>query len=432
MFRWYEDSIVCYVYLCDVLSESEVFVLERSSWFTRGWTLQELLAPEMVKFFDKNWMDIGTKATLEGELTATTGIDHLFNFRKASVAQKMSWAAKRETTRVEDLAYCLMGIFDVNMPIIYGEGASAFIRLQHEIIKISSDESIFAWSPTFRRSGKDGIGLLAEHPIEFRGSGDTVTVGGVGESSYTMTNRGLQIQLQLIPATLETSSAAGWELQETETKGFIAPLRCFGRDNNGRLAIYLRRIDNLEDVFCRAAEDMVFTVADDISFCIPPSLVFVRRVQEYLTNGLPTRVIVGDELLRDGFKVSHFPPNISMDSEIVGLDTHQSSAWVLFEKAEERFFLGITRIARVGVELYVPESSKDIPTHAVHPLDRRQIELRPGYSDVTAILKKNKHNPQEYTIELSIRCSVPEPADTEDILAALQSKFHESIILLDS
>ena len=120
----------CYVYLSDVFfkpyaptfngSDPEwLKSFQSSKWFTRGWTLQELLAPGTVVFFDKNWMEFGTKESLEDQVISITGIRHLFDFEKASIAQRFSWASKRETTRIEDTAYCLMGIFGVNMPLLY-------------------------------------------------------------------------------------------------------------------------------------------------------------------------------------------------------------------------------------------------------------------------------------------------------------------------
>jgi len=112
----------------------------------------------------------------------------------------MSWAAKRETTRLEDQAYCLLGIFGVNMPPLYGEGPNAFFRLQLEIMRISNDESLFAWEDKrvlsqFVTSG----GLLAPSPIFFRYSYDIISLAPprVKRPPYSMTNKGLEISLQL-------------------------------------------------------------------------------------------------------------------------------------------------------------------------------------------------------------------------------------------
>jgi hypothetical protein len=115
----------------------------------RGWTLQELIAPTVLVFLNREWQKIGTKSALASEITGVTGIPiHILrggDVHSASIAQRMSWASKRKTTRTEDLAYCLMGIFDVNMPMLYGEDVKAFARLQEEIMKTSDDHTIFAW-----------------------------------------------------------------------------------------------------------------------------------------------------------------------------------------------------------------------------------------------------------------------------------------------
>jgi hypothetical protein len=127
MFKWYETAEVCYVYLSDVPANNEDPQLQDSAfrlskWFTRGWTLQELLAPSVVIFFNCDWIDIGTKWSLYNTITSITKIEPLVGFKTACIAQKMSWVSQRETTRVEDMAYCMMGLFGVNMPPLYGEG----------------------------------------------------------------------------------------------------------------------------------------------------------------------------------------------------------------------------------------------------------------------------------------------------------------------
>ena len=168
MFSWYQNAHVCYAYLSDVtggwrwlkstedvptkaIDEDEGLpYLATSRWFTRGWTLQELIAPKRVMFFDRNWKLIGSRANIAEGLHRITRIDaevlanpeRLWNM---SVAKRMSWAAHRETTRKEDEAYCLLGLFDINMPLLYGEGGKAFLRLQETIIRESTDHTIFAW-----------------------------------------------------------------------------------------------------------------------------------------------------------------------------------------------------------------------------------------------------------------------------------------------
>ncbi|KAF2648911.1 HET-domain-containing protein [Lophiostoma macrostomum CBS 122681] len=151
MFEWYCDASVCYAYLGDVSETSFEEDFPRSRWFTRGWTLQELIGPRNVRFFDQQWRQLGTKRDHVDKIADVTGIDRLALTSSSSflhlhcVAKRMSWASNRETTRTEDMAYCLLGIFGVNMPLLYGEGRRAFYRLQEEILKNHSDDSILAW-----------------------------------------------------------------------------------------------------------------------------------------------------------------------------------------------------------------------------------------------------------------------------------------------
>jgi hypothetical protein len=151
MFRWYWNAAKCYVYLSDVSKDDLDLItwtsqvpyesaFRASRWFTRGWTLQELLAPRSVDFFTKEGMHLGDKKSFELQIHETTGIA-LAALRghplpQFSVKERMSWAEGRKTTWEEDQAYCLLGIFNVHLPLIYGEGKmNAFIRLQEEIEK---------------------------------------------------------------------------------------------------------------------------------------------------------------------------------------------------------------------------------------------------------------------------------------------------------
>lgn len=148
MFRWYQNAEKCYVYLIDVLSPRHTPIsaapweqaFSQSRWFTRGWTLQELIAPEAVEFYAQDWTCLGTKATLETTISHRTGISiEVLRGRplaNCSVEERMAWGQSRMTKREEDRVYSLLGIFDVTMPLVYGEGkARAFRRLHEEIIK---------------------------------------------------------------------------------------------------------------------------------------------------------------------------------------------------------------------------------------------------------------------------------------------------------
>ncbi|KAH8587748.1 heterokaryon incompatibility protein-domain-containing protein [Bisporella sp. PMI_857] len=153
MFFWYRQAAKCYVFLSDFKHGSTPEdQFPRCRWFTRGWTLQELLAPPTVLFYDRVWEEIGSKTHLCHIISGITSIPKeaiLGDTPLAyySISQKMSWAASRVTSRIEDTAYCLLGIFDVNMPLLYGERHRAFFRLQEEISKNTLDMTLLAWEP---------------------------------------------------------------------------------------------------------------------------------------------------------------------------------------------------------------------------------------------------------------------------------------------
>ena len=236
MWKWYSEAAVCYVFLSDIISgcpelsdeganhwmdvddpstprligrprhkKSRLFYesFRRAKWFRRGWTLQELIAPANVVFYSVRTQGekrryIGSKANLVETISALTKIDvpvllHQRSVSSMSVAKRMSWAAGRKTRRTEDRAYCLLGLFDVNTPMLYGEGVKSFSRLQEEIIKISSDHSIFAWGTA---SATSNGSLLARSPDDFAGGHRIATWGLSG--AFEMTNRGLRITLPVL------------------------------------------------------------------------------------------------------------------------------------------------------------------------------------------------------------------------------------------
>jgi len=151
---------------------------------------------------------MGSRDSLRDIISSRTGIAAKFlrdgfpmhELRLLSIAQRMSWASRRETTRKEDLAYCLLGIFGISMPLLYGEGQGAFIRLQEEIMRHSDDHTIFAWELLGRGPSnvtREPQGLLAPKPELFARSDDVVAVE-TGESlPFSRTNRGIQIQLRV-------------------------------------------------------------------------------------------------------------------------------------------------------------------------------------------------------------------------------------------
>jgi hypothetical protein len=245
MFRWYQRARVCYAYLSDVelpadFDSSELptttrdELLRKSRWFTRGWTLQELLAPSVLEFFDVNWRKIGDKISCCDIISSITGIcqevildPSLLDIDRrvfapnpefyyvALFTTRMSWAAKRMTTRPEDMAYSLMGIFHVHMPLLYGEGSQvAFRRLQYEMFKKTSSNSLLAWGleldhciePSFDLkkvfpSRLDRLSILAGSPAQFASTPERIYtfVKAISEQkSWTVNNRGIETEVMVI------------------------------------------------------------------------------------------------------------------------------------------------------------------------------------------------------------------------------------------
>jgi hypothetical protein len=142
MFRWYQEASVCIAYLSDVVSKEE---LRKAKWFTRGWTLQELLAPKEVIFYDQNYSQKWTRSELQSEIEQITGIPRALlggpiELDYVKSEDVWTWSRDRKTTRPEDLAYCLLGLLGVSMAVIYGEGErNAFRRLRVELPRAEQD-----------------------------------------------------------------------------------------------------------------------------------------------------------------------------------------------------------------------------------------------------------------------------------------------------
>jgi hypothetical protein len=210
MFRWYQNSEICIVHLGET---TELGTMLRDPWFTRGWTLQELLAPKAIKFYSQTWLpftaerndkiaDTKSGICLWEIISEITGIPQvqLLNFEPGtiSVRERMVWVSKRKTTRIEDMAYCLIGIFNIPLSIAYGEGQVAFHRLQVEIVQRSHDRGLFVWSgsPSPQNS------MFAKGPEAFLPlKGSFLTAGeneaGSADPTYALTSYGLRIQLSI-------------------------------------------------------------------------------------------------------------------------------------------------------------------------------------------------------------------------------------------
>ena len=208
MFRWYRNAAACIVYLAQTTSLAN---MEHDEWFERGWTLQELLAPPVSKFFSADWKPLTEEPNDKGHdevlqrLGAATGCpkDDLRDFKPGPfyVDQRMTWAARRKTTRAEDMAYSLMGIFDVTLQPAYGEGAErSFCRLVEMIMQSNGNASVLNWA------GK----AAASHSSSALPSSPRCYLGHQPPNSnrkleLKMTSRGLQVPLIRLPVTLVTA-----------------------------------------------------------------------------------------------------------------------------------------------------------------------------------------------------------------------------------
>ncbi|KAI0532768.1 heterokaryon incompatibility protein-domain-containing protein [Xylaria digitata] len=268
MFRWYSEADLCLVYLVDsrggaTASENGVPDSRRRlyteddtpcRWFSRCWTLQELLASRKLEFYDSEWDLIGTlqdqaSNTLDefgSEISKITKVDAEACLGKAqlweySVEAKMNWASNRKAGRPEDIAYSLLGLFDIRMPLIYGEGArAAFQRLQLEIIKSTSDLSIFAWHTEGSHQEGQFCSILADSPSQFRFHRRICRV--MPESHHTMTNKGIQMTSNLHRVQTPSGERYFLVLQDEEWQ-------------SDAIGIFLRKTDY--NVFQRVEESLV-------------------------------------------------------------------------------------------------------------------------------------------------------------------------------
>lgn len=301
MFRWYKLLSLCFAHLFDLKRESvalngededdgqreERLVEDMADcqWFTRGWTLQELIALRKVEFYDSGWQFRGDKELLRQDIARNTGIDVRVLLCSQllptiAVDQRMSWASGRETTRVEDRAYCPLGLFDINMTMIYGEGSKAFLRLQEEIAKQSNDLSLFAWTPHPDRNGHPGRmyerqeyrGILARSLSEFSNCHNLVMCQNqmAPMKEFVMSNNGC----------LRIETPPTWLAHNPDI--FLFSLDCSdgttdidGREN--RLGIYLKRKDT---GYVRRCFSERFSTFDLMLWSDAPETVYIRK---YLT-----------------------------------------------------------------------------------------------------------------------------------------------------
>ncbi|KAI0012033.1 HET-domain-containing protein [Xylariaceae sp. FL0662B] len=354
MFAWYGDANVCYVYLVDVPTGKDPYEAQSafrcSRWFTRGWTLQELLAPCCMYFFDANWEWISSTFDpgFYGLLADITKIpEDMFGGRDrrhetlnaTPAALKLSWMSERVTTREEDMAYCLLGLVGVKMPLLYGEGSRAFGRLQEEIIKVSTDLSVLAygfglpWIYLPYYPLRDGV--LAESPVLFRGFGNTkwATIPldertNPSRSHWEMTNHGLHIEMMLVRFDIANRIVLGI-LQDYLNGRFVAlPLRQQGSKDDvfERVQGYVPIELEWHSVFARFRRPGWRRIyiqdanrpTDQIYRSLPGSdsnFILTTNYFSYWKGRSKTLSIQFLNFCSAGYKVnSVYPPNINLDA----------------------------------------------------------------------------------------------------------------------
>ncbi|TBU51136.1 HET-domain-containing protein [Dichomitus squalens] len=335
MYLWYGIADECYAYLADVPPgkdpHSPGSEFRSSRWFTRGWTLQELIAPPRMKFLSNNWEVIGTKLTLVDIVEEVTTVPReallqLEPLEEFSVAQRLSWAAKRETTRVEDQAYSLLGIFDINIPTLYGEGERAFRRLQEEILRRVPDQSLFAFKDVYMEIGV-GHDLAQCPPFGAGASAVSGTYGNTSERSlfalrldilvnggeiravshgdvirrlrlpylpaaqYTSTPHGIHTQLPVIPFAHTLPPGAVWyPTAIPQSRWYLVILGCEHIQHPGSLlgrVCYIPPSESdVEYLYCGCVrinpmgpEEIYYTYAH----LFPLSLATIERCREHMT-----------------------------------------------------------------------------------------------------------------------------------------------------
>lgn len=378
MFRWYENAEICYAYLSDIVASCPsiedidlpfhrykwfdiapggddgagfwIKSFARCKWFTRGWTLQELLAPRKLNFYGQAWNYLGSKSNLNDLLAKITNVykpvlTGNLDLWSVSAARRMSWASRRQTTRIEDRAYSLLGIFGVSLPMLYGEGINAFKRLQEEIMKVSNDHSILAWQGV-NSSGRINL-LLADSPADFVYAQDIRQ--WARPDSFEMTNKGLRIPLRVIVPN-----------ESRNQPDYLGILHCqYRNDIHNLLAIRLRKYPRSENfhVMTELQLNKIKQSGEDIS-------------ESWRSSNQPRIVTVP---LREAEAAS--VRNIIITR---GFERDRYRATLIFELEEERTFLNPVKKSSTFPAAGWTFPSRDVCTIGIvgYPSIRAGIQLR--------------------------------------------------------
>jgi len=300
MFQWYASAQTCYAYLADLgADESTEDCFDQCRWFTRGWTLQELIAPKSLRFYDEAWCLRGTKQALSHEICKITRIDEdVLHGRSAMrtipICQRMAWAAGRETTRREDVAYCLLGIFGVSMPLIYGEGPKAFARLQEEIIRQTNDLSMFCWQSAGEEEYR---GFLAESPDEFA-SAPEFSSGriGIDNPEYTVTNKGIRIVLSLYHISFDF---------DVDGDILILPLNTVRQEGDKGIGVYVKHYGN--GMYARVRSNIIYNQKHRARLRTEAAVRYLsKEIHPEMAHAISNTMKAAFDFMGSDFNTQHF------------------------------------------------------------------------------------------------------------------------------
>ncbi|PKS12108.1 hypothetical protein jhhlp_001406 [Lomentospora prolificans] len=481
MYRWYEEASVCYAYLIDIPTTEEAGSFFRdttqdgpvqwrwrpttkfreSRWFTRGWTLQELIAPKVVEFYAADWSEIGSKSSIRNELSEITGIDKLVLGgsppSRCNAAQIMSWAATRQTTRLEDAAYSLLGLFGVNMPLIYGEGTRAFLRLQDEILRAKEDLSLLLRGPHLKVYDPDeiesmgrtrAVGPLAETPAAFRvDSSPVFNFADIWRINPTLrpsnksplaTNADFQFNVPLL-------TARGLRLPVRLLKaasGHVLACLNWKTTGNRFICLVLRGIRREPGIYFRqmgANGNICLATAQQLAQA-SPTTIYVANIPGRESERIPDKLsfTLNPSDLCTHFAVKHFESfellSTSRASK-TGVVKTTVDVWIgLAEDTDYAFCVNVdntqcwrfhSRNPIEGLEIQTPmvESAKRLVTSAKSFVTERGLDrlnlLYAGHA-ITISLRRGGASPEARTIKISSKsseCSRPKwGVDKSDVI----------------
>ncbi|KAK7216126.1 hypothetical protein V2G26_004129 [Clonostachys chloroleuca] len=422
MYNYYRDSAVCLVYLSDVdagggdnnVTRAEILErVSRSRWFLRGWTLQELLAPRTRHFYDQSWNFIPSGDDLLETLAraGNLSVEILKNqgqISKISVGERMAMASRRQTTRAEDMAYCLMGIFNVNMPVLYGEGGkSAFRRLQLEIMSKSFDQTLFAW-----RADIPDSGLLASSPSDFINTPRLRRWLPDYLEPFTMTNIGLSMSCYLLDAPEPDHRATTMTRPELRHgRRALMPLQCdlSSDQSTNVLCLYLQSIPEAR-FFVDGRKRFAFRrVHCSMWKLVPGSMLQSVESRSLLVlEDDQFELIANSRAIRPSLQLVPFSSHVS--EEVVGSDSKNKAT---VESPQETFQIG-----QLALDLAVQTKEQ---TQDTSEDDKRTMEVISSYRLVRERVQdklRSLFGLEDINVELASDgtyvCYLPRPLNKEE------------------